>query len=337
MSTSAQPANPTCPRCSYDQSGAVAAWTDSCPIRGTCPECGLTFDWRDVFHPYRDRVRGFVEHTRGFSSSLWAVPPTAWLVARPWKFWERVQMHMRPRLGRAVLAVCLILVTVWFAKGAIGMPWLVAEAIYRQQGTFRGYVNWGLDDAAIDMWGRPLFHSNGWTSGAGGALHLYWAPAEWLIVFVPLLISTPLWLFGFTLLPDSLRACRIRPAHLNRAFMYSWSWLAIPLLPWLVQSAMLALHGMDRVRNRWEPLFGGMNMDFPETLSAHPIVPALLVVFAYTWLSLWWLCAIRSGFKLSHAWGVWLALLVLNALGTVAIGLCALILILGPLGLGGPG
>lgn len=39
---------PICPRCGYDQSGVITAWTDRCPLEGRCSECGLEFWWRQV-------------------------------------------------------------------------------------------------------------------------------------------------------------------------------------------------------------------------------------------------------------------------------------------------
>lgn len=40
---------PSCPACRYDLSGTCATWVNSCPLSGTCPECGLSFPWRDRF------------------------------------------------------------------------------------------------------------------------------------------------------------------------------------------------------------------------------------------------------------------------------------------------
>ena len=34
-----------CPRCGYDLSGEIATWTEACPVRGLCTECGLEFAW----------------------------------------------------------------------------------------------------------------------------------------------------------------------------------------------------------------------------------------------------------------------------------------------------
>ena len=43
----------SCPRCGYDLAGVVESWNHaeslSCPLNGTCSECGLGFEWADVF------------------------------------------------------------------------------------------------------------------------------------------------------------------------------------------------------------------------------------------------------------------------------------------------
>lgn len=40
---------PRCAQCRYDLSGAPPAWTQWCPLTGTCPECGAAFTWKDAF------------------------------------------------------------------------------------------------------------------------------------------------------------------------------------------------------------------------------------------------------------------------------------------------
>ncbi|MFG0304904.1 MAG: hypothetical protein ACF8Q5_01680 [Phycisphaerales bacterium JB040] len=38
-----------CPYCRYDLSGIASSWTDRCPLRGVCSECGTALEWRRVF------------------------------------------------------------------------------------------------------------------------------------------------------------------------------------------------------------------------------------------------------------------------------------------------
>ena len=90
-----------CPRCGYDQAGAVGAWRESCPVEGRCSECGLEILWRDVFVP--PRLVGFVEHAVGrWQWVMWGVRTFAgvWL---PRRFWGRVKLELPLRVGRAAV------------------------------------------------------------------------------------------------------------------------------------------------------------------------------------------------------------------------------------------
>ena len=40
-----------CPRCGYDLGGVVAIFRDSCPLEGTCSECGMALRWGEVSCP----------------------------------------------------------------------------------------------------------------------------------------------------------------------------------------------------------------------------------------------------------------------------------------------
>ncbi|MCH8509668.1 MAG: hypothetical protein LAT64_12975, partial [Phycisphaerales bacterium] len=99
---------PTCPRCGYDQSGEVAAWTDRCPVAGTCPECGTEFRWADLFDPARQDFPWLVEHTRSVRRRARRTVPTLVCLALPWVFWSRVNVHARTD-ARAVAGWLLML------------------------------------------------------------------------------------------------------------------------------------------------------------------------------------------------------------------------------------
>ena len=72
--------NPSCPCCGYDQSGAIAAWNHaasrSCPLRGTCSECGAELWWGDVF-----RSVAYFAQDRSRRWPGWLVVPALFLAA----------------------------------------------------------------------------------------------------------------------------------------------------------------------------------------------------------------------------------------------------------------
>src|SRR5688572_8005690 len=82
---------PACPRCGYDLGGAVASWREECPLRTTCPECGLGIDCRDVLNPAFARLPMFLEHAGRRRGAALVV--TAWRALRPRRFWRWVRME----------------------------------------------------------------------------------------------------------------------------------------------------------------------------------------------------------------------------------------------------
>src|SRR5438067_1317104 len=106
--TTTVPAPPSCPRCGYDLSGAMAAWTLTCPLTHTCSECGLFFELRAIFNErFRNRAQ-FFEPTPTRAAFF----KTARMALRPWRFWRWAAMEHeirpRPMLAGALLSALLI-------------------------------------------------------------------------------------------------------------------------------------------------------------------------------------------------------------------------------------
>src|SRR5688572_13686864 len=99
-----------CPRCGYDLTGIAASWKETCPLSGVCSECGLAFEWVDVYRPERNRVRGFHEHAHTFREWVWWAASTLWWALRPRVFWSRVTVFvpLRPWRTLAWLAVGIV-------------------------------------------------------------------------------------------------------------------------------------------------------------------------------------------------------------------------------------
>jgi hypothetical protein len=120
---------PWCPRCRYDLRGMTAMWTDSCPLSGTCPECGLEYLWRDVVQPDFARPQWCVE----FSTSRSVLRAALITFARswaPWHFWKRIQAHHRVRPGRLILYVALMTVAPLVAMYVAGQVSLAIAGRY---------------------------------------------------------------------------------------------------------------------------------------------------------------------------------------------------------------
>src|SRR5262245_40846239 len=104
---------PPCPRCDYDLSGQIAVWTGpdsvSCPLTGTCSECGLEFAWLDVFSP-RFADSRLIECDRRFAKSF---RHTLALTRAPWRLWREVRMEQPARWMRLGLYVLLCVATIY--------------------------------------------------------------------------------------------------------------------------------------------------------------------------------------------------------------------------------
>lgn len=94
-------APPICPRCGYDQSGIVATWAEACPLRGTCSECGLDFEWRLIL---RREILGpawSIEH--GLRPSPRRVVAAMCRSARQERLWREFELAYQLRPRRLIL------------------------------------------------------------------------------------------------------------------------------------------------------------------------------------------------------------------------------------------
>jgi hypothetical protein len=96
-----------CPRCGYDLRGTMATWKDSCPLIGRCTECGLDFEWADLFDRTRKAPAWCIEYARrGPRSITRAIVITFLQSCLPWRFWHRLRLHHPVRFPRLALYAC---------------------------------------------------------------------------------------------------------------------------------------------------------------------------------------------------------------------------------------
>jgi hypothetical protein len=200
---------PTCPRCGYDLSGQVAAWTDACPLLGTCPECGLALDWRTVLTCQSSTERAYFETSQGNLPR--ALVMTTFRTLLPWRFWSWLQLHFQASPDRLVVAALFATGLMHLASIVVvcGASWIVQ--------TPRA-VSW--------MWGLE-FTMPEWTLPASMILFPYYLPWErgidkdaWIFIG---LLGGALMPVAFVLLPQTLQGISIRRIHLCRIAVW---WLA---------------------------------------------------------------------------------------------------------------
>lgn len=210
-----------CPRCGYDLSGAVAAWnhaeSTSCPMRGTCSECGLEFAWGDVLNPEVRVPDWSFEHA--YRLRWWRLLRTAFITLLPNKLWRQLQMF-HPIRGRRLVPLALCgsaVVHLAISAAACGLlvvlhlgappSWSMSTTDYARlviETCWPYNPEWGA--FLLPMWAG---------SGANDVPSLM---SAWTLLVWLWWLAVP---FAYLFLPTTLRRCRVRRVHLARLGAYS--------------------------------------------------------------------------------------------------------------------
>lgn len=311
---------PACPRCGYDLSGIIATWDDCCPTSGTCSECGMTLDWRDVFFPHRADLSGFVEHARGPLRTWLTAWLTAWWTLRPWSFWRRVQPSQRtvPRRMALWLVIVLLLphvlasssgVMSYFIRSKTPMPVMYAPG---RGGTLTPVP------APVTMLAPPvdgttvLSHfafpiASAQSTGSGPLVRIVVPGWPWYAL--PALAFTLAWPALWLVLPTTRTQSKLRWSHVARAAVYQCSWISVVTLFRLFRNLYTSfeLATSPMPANLGVPRLG----DY---------APELLGIALLVWLAGWWFYAITRGWAVKRGVVVWLSLCIAAGLFAVAVG-----------------
>ncbi len=333
-------ASPSCPRCGYDQSGAIASWNHteslSCPLTGTCSECGLEFHWYDVLFAERLRMPGFYEHGTGlaFASAWRTLVWTLW----PPTFWSRVKLEHPVRWRRALLWLIVLLVPfqaahimfdAWSqmriqaaaaaAASATPIPGLSGTVTFIQPPWQAGVIGRWLTPVLSTMDLRYQFVRQG-PSGASAlpaadpffGVRSGWH--EWPYFAMPTLwfsFSLPIMLM---LLPQTRKLAKIQRSHVFRAWAYSMSWVAVlALLRFADQAWAVGITTFSK-----PPPSGIYGAGWPWSnpyrepvilpfLAEHSFLTALVIS---VWLAWWWRTTVGRGFRVDRPTIVLIAMLV---------------------------
>ncbi|MCH8210875.1 MAG: hypothetical protein IIB99_05825 [Planctomycetes bacterium] len=282
-----------CPRCGYNLDGTVSTWTEQCPIRGRCNECGLEFDWHRVFvltvHPW---LFEYHWRRRPFSRFL----QTVLYAFRPRRFWREVRLTDPVHLMPAAVVTGLLALT--------GAVLLIATLVLPQ------YL-WRL--------------SNGFPVGAS-----FWRDeiVETTLrtprTFMRLMPGLPVALFAmpviFALIPITLRQARVRRRHIVRIFFYS---LVAPITiacAWCAVNLMLLIIGLDRLADAIDPFYwrGHVGSSVLTTF-LFQLLPGMAIVLPCTvWMANWWYLGCRRYLQLERPGRVTAVLtLILFLLATI--------------------
>ncbi|MGI9015388.1 MAG: hypothetical protein ACR2GY_14240 [Phycisphaerales bacterium] len=160
-----EPEHPACPRCGYDQRGVVSTWTQACPVRGTCAECGLEFEWSRVLNRARYEPQWCIEFSPGKSPVriLQSFCTTAWRSFHPWTFWQSISMEHRIRWRRLVMYVAILIlpfVLLYVAAQSWAALQVRASYISRFAEIFNVQIAADSQQVAtlksnLELWGQP--------------------------------------------------------------------------------------------------------------------------------------------------------------------------------------
>lgn len=294
MSGTSANADPRCPRCRCDLRGEVAHWSTRCPLESVCTECGLAFEWKDIFsyarHPWLFEASWRYRPMRRISATVTSA-------LRPRRFWRDVRMsdriHLRPP-GLVLLAVVLVAV--------LGPTALETyhdhSALLRSRRSpphLTGHYWINLVSAAFAQ-------IAGWTAGRFAAPIL-------------MLIGLPL---TFLSVPITLGRARVRPGHIARIALYSVVGPLLILLTWLAVRAACATFGSTRLAFAVDPWM----LRFRPSTDDHVLTvmlrmtwqPLALVAITTWWLWVWWSCAFRSYLRFDRTQRVLITMLVMAVL-----------------------
>lgn len=287
---------PVCPRCGYDQSGVAAAWTNACPLRQRCSECGLDLDVARVMNPQHYRVAWFFEHVPRRKLGLLSPWRTLCRAVLPWRFWRErdgVRLDSEFSLVRLFLWLPMLVAPVWVLTAVLSSGRIIIgyDAV-------SGGRNLDLRD-----WATIVANSLLEPLGVGYFDYLYRFQAQGSL---PYFIKA--WLQCCALMPMMILilsrtrfTCRVRACHVLRASVYGFGHVAL----WPVY--LLAEEISDSVP--WPSVLvraTGVPWSYEEWTRAM-LLSGLLGV---AWFAAWWYVVIVRVFRLRHALGVWLLLMV---------------------------
>ncbi|GJM18425.1 MAG: hypothetical protein DHS20C14_06380 [Phycisphaeraceae bacterium] len=286
-----EPHTPSCARCGYDLSGIADAWTDACPLRGICPECGHDFAWGNVFDMSRTDLPWLIEHAKGRREWVGRVIPTLRHACCPRSYWRDVTVDARVRLVPLIAFVAVV----WL------VPYLVSGAVFAQERAAFLTAN---------RYGGPSDLQFAHAVAASAAVHPVattwrftspWTRVEWqrrgvIVVFALAMHTT--WPVMMLILPVTRRRARVRLAHVARAWITGF----IAALP-----AWVIAMGLAHVDQRWSRFM------FPSWYREPGVLLWILVPF----IAWWWWCVVRVGWRVEQAGRVFWALCLCSVVAAV--------------------
>lgn len=287
---------PACPRCGYDQSGLLAAWTSKRPLCVRCSECGLDLEVARIMNPEHYRVGWFFEHLPNRRFGLLATWHTWLRAVLPWRFWgerDGVRLDSEFAARRLMLWLPMLIAPVWALSAVLSSGrqsiWTLASNPAATHGTrfwLAVVANGSLEPLGVGYFdGSLTFHAED---------------------FLPYHVKA--WLLCCLLMPGLLLAlsksrmvCKVRLRHVLRASVYGFGLMVLQPVNMVLQNVADTIPWPAAVNK-----FMGLPWDEMAWTKAMLVSGSLGVA----WFATWWYVVIVRVFRLRHARWIWLLLMV---------------------------
>lgn len=297
---------PECPRCGYDLDGQIAAWhpsgadadNASCPAAGTCPECGLDFEWRYILVEGLAAPTWFLETAR--ARLLRRFFATACRVLRPVLFWKAVRLEVSPRPRRIMLYVLLPMLLLASVYAAVAVATIIGK-----HATSPGWVAANATGLTNSPWFEIQFGLN-WYGQELLDTPLTIRRLMWFQVAIAMIFGPPLMLLC---LPWTLATSKVRRAHILRAFAYAITPIFVLLLGGLAMHAAECMHTWTVTRTWNWPWYVRYGLFTPQRYHALASFWSLHWLLLLWWM-LYWFAVLKFGWRMQDHRRVYLAIMV---------------------------
>ncbi len=296
---------PICPKCGYDQSGEIATWESQCPVQGTCPECGLSFDWADVFDPSRVFLSWYFEHTSKKLAAARRIPSTLWNLVIPNRFWKKLSVQS-PVYPKRLWAWVGIGVFALYCFASILSITLNAYITFRWNQLATDAVSQGLiSSAAAAQYQTDMSKRSYWTDLGIDQVLMPWklfvsgddTASQVALVLAGMIL---LWTVVLVVIPITRRRAKLRMAHVHRAVTLSLLVVIIVFMLTILTGAItvfLRYAGLA-VSGSWGNTFTTAQTRFVQADFYARWVVTVLFVATLIWIQWFWIAAVVRGWRI---------------------------------------
>ncbi|OWY72135.1 hypothetical protein B7486_04200 [cyanobacterium TDX16] len=204
-----------CSRCGYNLR------TLSRPL---CPECGLTFEWREVLDRSAFTSDFLFEH-QWRTRPIGSLALTIWRSFRPRAFWSRVSIHEHVRPGP--LIVFPLLAVIAFPVAFHGISFLSAAAYELVNGPIVPTWSWTAYQSGVPVTVAGLIGDSFFDLKQMALLPFYGTSGYyWIFPFTLVYFLVPTLLL--CALRQTLGRCKVRSVQIARVVAYS----SVPIAIW---------------------------------------------------------------------------------------------------------